>query len=1135
MPSLVTQYEILQNVCGNVGDFHGLILNGCVEHDNVEYVLPQFQHMADRVGLFLWDELILEHSSVFKLAHLLLKIIPIELEVMHICFTKFKASTSAEVGHFIKQLLEASPNILREYLIHLQEHMVTIITTSTSGARNIHVMIEFLLIILTDVPKDFIHHEKLFDLLARVGALIREISTLVRDLDEESRNKESTNGTNCATRDLLDSIELLKEDLKHGYLKAPDSYQCCFSMSDGPLFMHLLLIHLNDLLDSNSYPIALIKEEIGQMWHMRQKMSSIQLVRDNGLFHLIFSLPITIKKIKLIKEDVFNLLEKIPKNRSRVVVSSPKKPVESKSLTNGKVIVGFKEETKWLISKLTCGPKDLDVISITGMPGSGKTTLAYKVYNDESVCSHFDLHAWCTVDQEYDEKKLLMKLFNQVTGSDLTFSEEIDVADKLQKQLYGKRYLIVLDDVWDTTTWDDLTRPFPEVVKGSRIILTTRQKEVAFHGKGNTDPLNLRLLRLEESWELLEKRAFGKESCPDELLDIGKEIAQNCKGLPLVADLIAGVIAGLEKKKSVWLEVRNNFNSFILNSEVEVMKVIELSYEHLPDHLKPCFLYLARYLKDKEMNRDVMKMHWRAEGLVEQTGMKSLEEVMEIYLDNLISSSLVISFNEIGDDPTCQLHDLVHDFCLIKAKEEKLFEQISSRDPSFSSELMPRIVNIDYNKEQFEHNTFVLFSSKMKRHSGKHLYSLFITGDKMEDCLSDACHLRDLRLLRVLQLDPSFMMVKDSLLNEIGMLNQLRFLYIGTEVKSLPSSFSNLWNLETIWVENEGSTLVLLPRIWDLVKLRVLIMNSCSFFDMDTDEPILIIEDSKLENLRALGTFVLSYSKDTEDIFVRFPNLQRLTFILKELWDYSSKRFWFPKLDFLTKLEVLNVEFESSNSNNSGPSVVTNWSWDFHFPSYLKTLVLRDFPLTSDSLSTIARMPNLEDLGLEKTIIKGGEWNMGEEDTFENLKYFGLFEVPLAKWEIGEKSFPVLEKLALWGCRKLEEILPNFGDIGSLKIIELEENPQIEDSALTIKEYVEEMTGEDKLKIISPNNIPLSKTDVYNVYRFFFSLKHAWSCPLSAIGKEGSETEDGTFKFINFGRQAHTTPRAISSMSPLER
>ncbi|PHT44386.1 hypothetical protein CQW23_13544 [Capsicum baccatum] len=339
------------------------------------------------------------------------------------------------------------------------------------------------------------------------------------------------------------------------------------------------------------------------------------------------------------------------------------------------------------------------------------------IYNDESVCSHFD-----------------------VTGADLKSSEDIDVADKLRKQLYGKRYLIVLDDVWDTTTWDDLTRPFPEAEKGSRIILTTRQKEVAFHGKGNTDPLNLRLLRPEESWELLEKTAFGDQSCPDELLDVGKEIAENCKGLPLVADLIAGVIAGREKIKSVWLEVRNNFNSFILNGEVDVMKM----------------------------------------------GMKSLEEAMEIYLDNLISSSLVIAFNEIGRSLTCQLHDLVHDFCWTKAKEEKLFDMISSSD------FMPHTVTIFYDKEHIRPNNFILLNSKMQRHSGKNLYSLMITGDEMEDRPSDACHLRDLRLLKVLITDPSFMTVKDSLLNEIGMLHHLRFLRIGTEVKSLPSSFSNL-------------------------------------------------------------------------------------------------------------------------------------------------------------------------------------------------------------------------------------------------------------------------------------------------------------------------------------------------------
>ncbi|WMV40805.1 hypothetical protein MTR67_034190 [Solanum verrucosum] len=206
--------------------------------------------------------------------------------------------------------------------------------------------------------------------------------------------------------------------------------------------------------------------------------------------------------------------------------------------------------------KLTSGPTD--VILITGMPGSGKTTLAYKVYNDKSVSSHFDLRAWCTVDQEHDEKKLLGTIFNQVSDSNSKLSENLDVADKLRRQLYGKRFLIVLDDVWVTTTWDELTRPFPEVKKGSRIIVTTREQEVTLHGKVYIDPLNLRLLKPEESWELLEKRAFGNESCPDELLDVGKVIAHNCKGLPLVVDLIAGVIAGREKKKTVWLEVQTN-------------------------------------------------------------------------------------------------------------------------------------------------------------------------------------------------------------------------------------------------------------------------------------------------------------------------------------------------------------------------------------------------------------------------------------------------------------------------------------------------------------------------------------------------------------------------------------------------
>ncbi|KAK6789769.1 hypothetical protein RDI58_013569 [Solanum bulbocastanum] len=117
--------------------------------------------------------------------------------------------------------------------------------------------------------------------------------------------------------------------------------------------------------------------------------------------------------------------------------------------------------------------------------------------------------------------------------------------------------------MWDTATLDELTRPFPEFQKKSRVILTSQNKEVALHGKCHSDPLYLRLLKPKESWELLEKRVFGEEGCPDELKDVGGKIARKCDGLPLVLDLIGGVISRKEKKEALWLEVLNNLSSFI--------------------------------------------------------------------------------------------------------------------------------------------------------------------------------------------------------------------------------------------------------------------------------------------------------------------------------------------------------------------------------------------------------------------------------------------------------------------------------------------------------------------------------------------------------------------------------------------
>ncbi|KAM3267222.1 hypothetical protein P3S67_032587 [Capsicum chacoense] len=1086
-----TQYELLQNVFGNLRDFHDLIVNGCIEHKTIECVLPQFQLMAERVGHFCFgllsyqldkidetDEYEDEVSQVHSmLVHLLLKIIPVSLEVMHICSTILEASKSAELGCFIKKLLEASPDILREHLIHLQQHMVNAIPRRTS-VSNIHVMIEFLLIILTDMPKDFIHYEKLFVLLARVGALIREVSILIRNLEENSTDEENMNKISCASRDLLENIELLKEDLKNVFLKVPaDSSQLCFPMSDGPLFMTLLLRNLNDLLNSNAYSVALIKEEIGwvkeDLEHIRSFFGNVEqelykdlwtrvldvayeaehainsiLARDRGLLQLIFLLPDAVEKIKLVKKEV---QEKIYKNTSIIFANSPTKPVENKSSIASKIIVGFEEETEWIIRKLTSGPSEVDVISIVGMPGLGKTTLAYKVYNEKSVVGHFDIRAWCTVDQERNEKKLLQKIFNQVIVLKERFSEDDiddDVADKLRKELFGKRYLIVLDDMWDTGTWDELTRPFPtEFQKGSRVILTSRKKEVALHGKCHSAPLDLRMLRPEESWELLEKRIFGEEHCPNELKDVGEKIAQKCDGLPLVLDLIGGVISRMEKKEALWLEVLNNLSSFIFKDEEEVMKVIQLSYDHLSNHLKLCLLYFASYPKDEVIYFSSLTDLWSDEGLVEPTDLKSVEEVMDVYVDELIASSLVIVRGR-GEEKSCQIHDLVHDFCSIKARKEKLFDLTSSvvLSSSSSSDPMLRLRTVIYDK--YIHSADSSFFSPEKRNPcAKHLLSL-----KIQSGFLYNWHLRHLRLLKRLDVPGITLTLPDTVLNEIGMLVHLRCLRIEMQVKSLPPSFSNLCNLETLVVYHSEPSLVLSPTIWSLAKLRHVDIANCLVFDSDIDKL------AKLENLTSLMFLKLSCSVDSWDIFKRFPNLRNLEFRM----DCSAaEQMYFPRLDVLNKLERVYALFDCSGH------LTHVHQFDFHFPLSLKEVELNGFNLSSDELSGIGRsLPNLQKLELWKASIEGGkEWNM-EQVTFRNLKSLTLFEVSFSEWQvIADESFPVLEELYIQYCSELIEIPESFGDIASLKFISVWASRQLKESALNIKEYVEEMTGEDKLEV----------------------------------------------------------------------
>ncbi|KAL8538816.1 hypothetical protein ACS0TY_000719 [Phlomoides rotata] len=335
------------------------------------------------------------------------------------------------------------------------------------------------------------------------------------------------------------------------------------------------------------------------------------------------------------------------------------------------VVVDFENGREtYVLDYLVGQGKSLQVI--------GKTTLAKKLFNHPSVNTWFEKQSWCVVSQTYQCQSILADLLTQINGAfdnDSTSkmnSESLVV--QIHKTLWGRRYLIVMDDVWDSYLWDDLMSCFPDNGNGSRIMFTTRNKDT---GPSNCKDYAVPSLSNEECWELLEKKVFGNKTCPVKLIGIGKKIAANCWGLPLAVVVIAGVLSTMDKKKNLWEEVRRNLASLVFNGgDNSVMKILELSYKHLPERLKPCFLYFRAFTLHKKIRVGKLLRLWISEGFIHKEEGKSVEDVAKEYLMELIDKDLVMVAKRGSDGgvKACVLHELLRDLCSKICEDEKFIK-----------------------------------------------------------------------------------------------------------------------------------------------------------------------------------------------------------------------------------------------------------------------------------------------------------------------------------------------------------------------------------------------------------------------------------------------------------------------------
>ncbi|MCH87863.1 CC-NBS-LRR resistance protein, partial [Trifolium medium] len=337
-----------------------------------------------------------------------------------------------------------------------------------------------------------------------------------------------------------------------------------------------------------------------------------------------------------------------------------------------------KKLKEFLLSKDDGGSK-LGVISIVGMGGLGKTTLAKVLYNDHEVKDKFKVRGWVHVSKDLDVVTVTKSLLESVT-SKRNDTDDLNILQvQLQKCLSNTKFLLVLDDIWYekyVDCWNNLTDIFNVGEMGSKIIITTRDERVALPMQTFLYVHHLRSLDTEDCWFLLARHAFVVASNYQQqpnLEKIGREIAKKCNGLPLAAVALGGLLR-TKLSQDYWNDALKSSIWELTGNEVQ--PALLLSYHYLPAPLKGCFAYCSIFPKNSILEKKSVVQLWIAEDLVPQPkNEKSWEKVAEEYFHELVSRSLIrlrqqsIDHGEVrfvmDEEVNFEMHDLINDLATI--------------------------------------------------------------------------------------------------------------------------------------------------------------------------------------------------------------------------------------------------------------------------------------------------------------------------------------------------------------------------------------------------------------------------------------------------------------------------------------
>ncbi|KAF7005546.1 hypothetical protein CFC21_020664 [Triticum aestivum] len=450
--------------------------------------------------------------------------------------------------------------------------------------------------------------------------------------------------------------------------------------------------------------------------------------------------------------------------------------------------------------------KGLTVLPVVGPGGMGKTTLIQHIYNNQQVHNHFPVRIWICVSFSFN----LDKVLEQIKRDTLPVEGENGCSttqELIEHRLRHKRFLLVLDDIWQFTDVDDWKKLLlilgKSQEKGSMILVTTRQKEIADQVKKAEEPKELNGLELGEFRKLFLVYVFDAEQYPRDklhLLGTGDEIIGKLKGSPLAAKTV-GRLLSKDLSLPHWRRVLRSKEWAKQTGDNGIMPALKLSYDFLPFHLQQCFSYSALFPEDYRFRSYELISLWIGLDILILGQNQTLEDIGLRNLKELVIHGFFREEENYGG-MYYVMHDLLHELALKVAAHDCF----SLRLPSVGSvEIQPTTHHLSISTEDLG-EYHAVFGEKLK--------------SDLEE-LKTGFKVRDLQTLMLFgKVDEGFVKIFGDFFGEANALRVLRLPSLVCPVESMLHNFSGLVHLRCLWLGTWNRDMHLPPNISKFYSLR---------------------------------------------------------------------------------------------------------------------------------------------------------------------------------------------------------------------------------------------------------------------------------------------------------------------------